>query len=375
MIKKLLILLLLVPIFGCSSTNSNPAPNLYIKLGFENASGLTASRIHVVIDGYNSSSQWGYYDISQDPAVFVVTNNMSDIPDTTLDSLLARGPIKIPFIVSGRVYLGLDQRVNSEAPDFTTPNSPTGITYDKFELSVEETGNVVNLTQVDYFNFPLKITCSDEIRGFNDGISRQTIFNEFLSAESNGWEKLVLTDDLGNKLRILNPAKIAPADATYFSELYSYWDALINEYWANGATITILTDDLPNRIITGNANGSTIDFGADGAYLKPTTLQMFGQAVETGSSANIVKWVSCPINRGVIKNTNISDEADSTKFYEGSVAINLGLYNKYSEFFHRSRYTINGQAYALAFDDEFGFDSALSIPNGETVTVKLQPFK
>ena len=379
MIKKLFILLLfvlLIPIFGCGSTKSNPTPTLYIKLGFVNASGLVASRIHVVIDGYNSAGQWGYYDLSQDPAVFSVTSDMSSVPDTTLDALIAHGAITIPYIVSGRVYLGLDQRVSAEAADFTTPNSPSGIIYDKFELSVAPTGNVINLTQVDYFNFPLKITCTSEVRGFNDGITRKNVFDEYLAAMSNGWEKLALTDNLGNRLRILNPAKIAPADAAYFSQLYSYWDALINVYWATGKTLTILTDDLPNRIITGVSNGNTLDFGADGTYGKPSTLQMFGQAVVTSeSSANVVKWVSCAINRGVFKNPNVTDEGNSDKFYEGSVAINLGVYNKYAEFFHRTRYTINGQAYALAFDDEFGYDSALTIPNGGTVTVKLQPFQ
>ncbi|MFA6548865.1 MAG: beta-1,3-glucanase family protein, partial [Candidatus Margulisiibacteriota bacterium] len=250
MIKKLFILLLfvlLIPIFGCGSTKSNPTPTLYIKLGFVNASGLVASRIHVVIDGYNSAGQWGYYDLSQDPAVFSVTSDMSSVPDTTLDALIAHGAITIPYIVSGRVYLGLDQRVSAEAADFTTPNSPSGIIYDKFELSVAPTGNVINLTQVDYFNFPLKITCTSEVRGFNDGITRKNVFDEYLAAMSNGWEKLALTDNLGNRLRILNPAKIAPADAAYFSQLYSYWDALINVYWATGKTLTILTDDLPNR--------------------------------------------------------------------------------------------------------------------------------
>jgi len=363
-------------IISCSSTNNNPTPNLYIKLGFENASGLAANRIHVVLNGYNRTSQEGYYDLSQNPAVFVITNDMSVVPDTTLDTLIARGTTMIPFIVSGRVYLGLDQRVSGEAPDFTTPNSSTGKIYDKFELSVEETGNVINLTQVDYFNFPLKITGSIEVRGFNDGITRKNIFDEYLAAMSNGWEKLVLTDNTGTiELRILNPAKIAPADAAYFSQLYSYWDSLINQYWAAGSTVTILTDDLPNRQITGTSDGSTFSFGADGTYVLPTTLQMFGQAVQTGSSANVVKWLSGAINRGVIKNPNVTDEGNSAMFYEGSVAYNLGVYNKYAEFLHRTRYTINGQAYALAFDDVFGYDSALTIPNGGTITVKLQPFE
>ena len=358
-----------------TTTIPTPLPSLYVGLNFDNSSGLASNRIHIVINGYNLSSQWGYYDLSQDPAVFIVTNTMSNVPDTTLDTLISRGTTHVPYILSGRIYFGVDQRVSQEAADFTTPNSPTGAIYDKVEFSVEDTGNVINLTQVDYFNMPLKISTSTDVRGFNDGITRAQIFDEYLAAESSGWQKLVLTDNNGVKLRILNPAKIAPADAAYFSELFNYWDAIVNAYWANGQTVTILTDETVRRQITGTANGSQVDFGADGVYLLPTTLQMFGEAVEPGSSANIVKWLAGVINRGVIKNSNINDQADSTKYYAASVATNLGLYNYYSEFLHRSRYTINGGAYAIAFDDVFGQDSAITIPNQGTVTIKFQPFQ
>jgi hypothetical protein len=87
MIKKLqilLIFLLSLQLFGCSQNNIvPPAPTLYIKMSFVNASALLANRFHVVIAGLNSSSQSGFYDLSKDPAVFVITNNLSDVPVTT----------------------------------------------------------------------------------------------------------------------------------------------------------------------------------------------------------------------------------------------------------------------------------------------------
>jgi hypothetical protein len=190
---------------------------------------------------------------------------------------------------------------------------------------------------------------------------------------SNGWEKLVIKDRGGIALRILNPAKIAAADQAKFPELYNYWQTVINEYWGNGKTVSVKSNE-DGTTKTGTANGSLIDFGADGVYLKPNSLQMFGQEVAAGSDAKLVKWLSCAINRGVIKNANINDQGDSTKFYSASTSLSGGLYNRYAEFLHNSLYTINGHAYALAFDDVFGMDSALGIPNKGTVTIQLQAF-
>lgn len=349
--------------------------SLNIGLKFENASGIDASKIHVVINGYNSDNLWGYYDLSKEPAGFTVTEDMSAVPDTALDILLSREMSTIGYISSGRVYIGIDGREGAEEPDFTTPNSAKGKIYDKFEFSVMPSGSIVNLTQVDYFSLPLKITCGSEVRGFNDNITRKQVFDEYLSQASGGWEKLVLKDSSGRKLRILNPAKIAPADSDYFSGVFNCMDAVINEFWTGGKTVTLLTDEMTRRQITGTADGDKVDFGEDGAYVKPSTLQMFGQEVAAGSRAEIVKWLSCAINRGVIRNADINDQGDNSKFYGGSTASNGGLYNRYAEFFHRDRYSCGGRAYAIAFDDVFGQESTLHVPDFSTVTVKLQPME
>jgi imidazole glycerol phosphate synthase subunit HisF len=98
---------------------------------------------------------------------------------------------------------------------------------------------------------------------------------------------------------------------------------------------------------------------------------MFGQEVAAGWDAKLVKWVSCAVNRGVIGSSNTADQGDSSKFYAASGA----TYNRYAEFFHNAAYTINARAYALAFDDVFGLDSALGIPNKGEVTIQLQAFQ
>ncbi len=377
--KKILVLLTiltLIQLCGCGQSSVvPPTPSFYIKLGFVNESGLVASRIHVVIAGQNSSGQDGFFDLSQNPAVFVVTTDMSTIPDTTLDILLSRGLTIIPYINSGRIYLGLDSRVGDETTDFNQQNSSTGIIYDKVELTVTpNNGSTINLTQVDYFCMPLKLTCGSTITGFNDGITRQEIFNDFLAAESGDWLKLLLTDSNGKQLRILNPAKIAVGD-TSFGSLTSYFDAIIDEYWASGHSVTVLTEDIPSRQIIGTSDGSILDFGADGSYTKPTTLDMFGQAVDDTDTSIIVEYVSCAINRGVIKNPDVTDQSDSSKFYDVSAQYNNNLYNYYAQFFHRPKYCVDSLAYALAFDDLFGYSSTITIPDQGTVTIQLQPFE
>jgi len=363
---------------GCQTGSTiTPLPDLYVKVSFVNNTGVSSNRIHVAFRGLNTSRQTRYFDLTKEPIEFGSTSNMADVPDVTLDTLIARGNITVPYVESGRIYLAIDQRLGDEMSDYNQQNVTSGVIYDKIELDVQPTSNVVNLTQVDYFAMPIKITCGTEVRGFNDGITRKQILDEYTTAMSGsgGWENLLLKDTSGNRLRILNPAKIIPTDTANFSALLTYFNAIIDEYWANGKTMTVITDEVPHRQITGTANGSSVSFGSDGVYSKPTTLQMFGEAVEAGNSATVVKWLAGTINRGVIKNPTVTDQADSTKFYSASTAYSGGIYNRFAEFFHNSRYTIDGRAYALAFDDVFGRDSTLGVPNKETVTITLQAFQ
>ncbi len=368
-----LLLLCLIPA-GCGTVagNSSPLPNLYITAKFVNNSGLAANRVHVTLNGYDRSSNWGFFDLSQEPAVFKVTNNIGDVPDVTLDTLIARGSVTIPYVSSGRMYLAVDQRIGAEVNDFNHPACSTSTLYDKFELTVKETGNVINLTQVDYFAFPLKLTSASGTRGFCDGVTRKQIFDAYAADPklTSDWQKLIIKDSGGNNLRILNPAKIAAADVGLFGSLATYWDTIINQYWTSGSSVTVKSNE-DSTLKTGTADGSKIDFGTDGSYGKPTSIQMFGQEVAAGWDAKLVKWVSCAVNRGVIGCSNVADQGDSSKFYAASGA----TYNRYAEFFHNAAYTIDARAYALAFDDVFGLDSALGIPNKGEVTVQLQAFQ
>jgi hypothetical protein len=270
--------------------------------------------------------------------------------------------------------LGLDTRVGTDPGDFMIQNSPTGIIYDKFEFSVVPTGPFINLTQVDFFCLPVKITCGSDSRGFYDGITRQEIFNDYLAAKSGDWQKLLLTNSTGTQLRILNPGKIAPTD-TSFGTLINYFDNIINEYWAAGNSVTMLYVDGTTQI-TGTSDGTYLNFGSYGTYLKPTTINVFGQAqVDTVSNILMLKIMTGAINRGVIKNPNVDDQGNSTKYYDVSAQYNNGLYNYYAQFIHRPKYCIGGLAYALAFDDCFGQDSGMNIPNQGSITVQLQPFQ
>ncbi|MFA5112832.1 MAG: beta-1,3-glucanase family protein [Candidatus Margulisiibacteriota bacterium] len=372
----LLFLVLSIVLTGCQTASSAPAlPDLYVTVTFVNNSGIAANRIHVALRGQDNAGVERNLDLTQTPAAFLSSTSAAAAPDVTLDTLITAGPVTIPYVVSARLYLGIDRLVADELANFTEPGAADGTIYDKVELTVKSTGNVVNLTQVDYFALPLKLAVGAETRGFNDGITRKQILDAYEAALSGGWEKVVLRDAAGNRLRILNPAKIAPGYAASFPELYGYWDSLINEYWAGGKTVTILTDETVRRQISGTADGSKLDFGADGVYLKPTTLQLFGQEVAAGSDAKLVKWVSGALNRGVIKNPTVTDQGDSDKFYTASAAHNGGVFNKFAEFFHNGLYTIDGRAYALAFDDVFGRDSSLGVPNKGNVTITLQAFE
>ncbi|HTY13463.1 MAG TPA: beta-1,3-glucanase family protein [Candidatus Omnitrophota bacterium] len=376
-VNCILVLLSLSMLVGCakiadvSTTPPGPLPDLYITLNFANNSGYAASRFHVMIKGKDASGVEKYFDLSQEPLQFTD----STPPDVTLDTLIARGNVTVPYINSGRIYLALDKQVGAEQADFNQQSVSDGKVYDKIELTVMNTGNVVNLTQVDYFAIPIKITCGAEVRGFNDGITRKQIFDEYAAMMTGDWANLLLHDNTGKRLRILNPEKVIPVDTANFPALLTYWDAIINQYWAAGNSVTILTDETVRRQITGTADGSKIDFGVDGAYVKPTSLQMFGQEVAGGSKAEVVKWVSGAVNRGVIQSAAAADQGDSSKFYSASSADNGGVYNKYAEFFHNSRYSINGRAYALAFDDVFGYESAINIPNKAAVTIQVQGFE
>lgn len=361
---------------GCQTASTTPAlPDLYVTVTFVNNSGIASNQIHVALRGQDSAGVERNLDLTKTPAEFLSSTDSAAAPDVTLDTLIAAGPVTIPSVVSARIYFGIDKLVANELANFTAPGAADGMIYDKVELTVKSTGNVVNLTQVDYFALPLKLAVGAETRGFNDGITRQQVLDAYEAALSGGWEKVVLRDAAGNRLRILNPAKIAPGYSASFPELFSYWDSLINEYWGSGKTVTILTDETVQRQISGTADGSKLDFGADGVYLKPTTLQLFGQEVAPGSDAKLVKWVSGALNRGVIKNPTVADQGESSKFYAASAAHNGGVYNKFAEFFHNSAYTIDGRAYALAFDDVFGRDSSLGVPNKGSVTITLQAFE
>ncbi len=370
-----ILMTILTILAGCQTSSTSPTPgplpDLYIIIEFINNSGINANRIHVAVTGQNSAGVQGYFDLTKDPIEYT---SSSSIPDITLDTLLAHGSMTVPYIVSGRIYFAVDRQVSAEVADFNQQNVSDGVIYDKVELTVRDTGNVINLTQVDYFAMPIKISSGGNVRGFNDGITRNQIFSEYASTVSGDFAKLILKDSSGNNLRILNPAKVIPTDTANFSEIISYFDPIINEYWASGKSVSLLRSDT-SEVITGAADGSKVDFGSNGAYFKPSSIDMFGQAVNSGDNADIVKWLACAINRGVIKNPSVNDQGDSSKFYGASSAYNNGIYNKYSEFFHNDKYTVNGRAYALAFDDVFGEDSALGVANKGTVSITLQAFE
>jgi hypothetical protein len=136
------------------------------------------------------------------------------------------------------------------------------------------------------------------------------------------------------------------------------------------------------KIVVCTADGKRITAPGFGKYEKVTSVAIFGQEVHEGNDPDFIRWISSAINRGVIyyqdtaanSVTSVKYQGDSSKFYIPSLLYNKGVYNYYAEFFHREAYVYDNRAYALAFDDVFGRDSKLDIPNGATLSVTLQPF-
>lgn len=405
--RKMILILLLVSVLGALfCTGSNPmlqlpsepnvssisaSSNVNIKIQFVNNSGIAANRIHVVIRGLNKSKNPGYFDLTKDPILWVQTSNYSvmppaaKVPDVTLDQILAKngGIITVPYSDSGRVYLAIDKRIydESQVPNWMRRNQNNDVSFDKFELAVVDWGEGpnLNLTQVDFFNIPLKIETGGQVRGFKDGITRKQIFDEYLAAVKNltgidsDWQKLIIQSK-GKNMRILSPAKIVPDD-TDFPNLRKYFDDLIKEYWKAGKTFNLLLGD--GKVVVCTADGNKITAPKFGKYNKVTSVAMFGQEVHDGNDPDFIRWISSAVNRGVIQyqdNATIKNQGNSNMFYGNSSSVNRNLYNYYSEFFHRDKYVYDNRAYALAFDDVFGRDSKLDIPIGSTITVTIQPF-
>ena len=401
----MILILLLVSVLGALfCTGSNPmlqlpsepnvssisaSSNVNIKIQFVNNSGIAANRIHVVIRGLNKSKNPGYFDLTKDPILWVQTGSYdvmpASVPDVTLDKILAKnnGVITVPYNDSGRVYLAIDNRIydESQLPAWVKRNQANDVSFDKFELAVVDWGEGpnLNLTQVDFFNIPLKIETGGQVRGFKDGITRKQIFDEYLAAVKNltgidsDWQKLIIQSG-GKNMRILNPGKIVPDD-TDFPNLRKYFDDLIKEYWKAGKTFNLLLGD--GKVVVCTADGNKITAPGFGKYNKVTSVAMFGQEVHEGNDPDFIRWISSAINRGVIQyqdNAAIRNQGNSNMFYGNSSSVNRNLYNYYSEFFHRDKYVYDNRAYALAFDDVFGRDSKLDIPIGSTITVTIQPF-
>ncbi len=195
-------------------------------------SGALDSQIHVGIVGQdpNDASKYGHLDFNTNTFVSSPRASWQFDPTTmsmTLDKVKQINTvIKIPKIVSGRVYFSIFkpfQPFNDSGPQTGSSND---VVYDKVEFDTASNPNV-NGTNVDFYGFSYTVTGTDNNTGQKRTIGfmtqRSTIINAFRnlaaattnpptsppttpdSGNTDIFKMMVLTDASKNVTRVLAP--------------------------------------------------------------------------------------------------------------------------------------------------------------------------
>lgn len=287
-------------------------------------------------------------------------------------------------------------------------NKNTTILYDKVEMGGE--GAIWNTTNVDFIGIPMHLnnTTKGVKVGYNDDITRENIFAILAGL---GDYSIPVTDstDTAVVLRYNSPqhgvgndtfngsmltaisgaistlesnyTKAKPKngkDYIYYGNYY-FWDfsAVDGEPAELSASCKYLIGGSPFDVTLTNISTSTVV----ACNIPYTPNHPNTEPTKTSGAAAFAGLIASAINRGVGASPNTWG-IWITPLHGGIKGIpidyyktndhNTGEFNKYAKALHD--YSKDGKCYALAYDDYFNQDSAITVSSGDSVTIKILPF-
>ncbi len=319
---------------------------------------------------------------------------------------------EFPTKVNKKGTGGARMFISPDSPIYNSPpTADTTILYDKIEMGGKEA--IWNTTNVDFIGFPMQLTntTSGVAVGYNDTVTRENLFN-LLSNLSD--YSLPVEDNEGNPKKVLrynspqhgvasntntpfqgslttaisntvstfesNYKKTKPEngkDYIYYGNYY-FWNfkAVEGVPAELSASCKYLISGAPFQVTLTKISTDTVV-----ACNIPYTPNSTAKPTETSGAAVFAALIAAAINRGVGASPDtwgvwITPIVGGLKgipidYYKPNDN-NTGQFNKYAKALHD--YSKDGKCYALAYDDYFTQDSAITVKSGDSVNIKVLPF-
>lgn len=275
--------------------------------------------------------------------------------------------IKIPRLVSGRIFFSYDEKMhffmNSNGgfvmpseKDVVDPNIDIQWTFAEFTLNnVELYGNI---SFVDILSIPVSFeleTSDGTGKQFVPGIpsgAMERIGNRLLaqsvSEGGSDWDKCLYYNTNDDLVRILSPNTAVQIYPTAFED---YLDPYVDAVWAKYVSedVTVNTNRVEWGIKTGRVSGGILDFGGGITFAKPSTQSIWSCSIlpwTTGNDeqGNITARLTAAFNRTtLLVNSDQPDGEDPSTYYTNP------LTNHYSRLVHEEAFGNLG--YAFPYDD------------------------
>lgn len=274
--------------------------------------------------------------------------------------------IKIPKLISGRIFFSYDEKMNffmdtnggfvmPSEKNTADPNIDIQWTFAEFTFnSVELYGNI---SFVDVLSMPVafELETSDGtgkqfVPGLPGGAMEKVAdkLRAQKALDGTDWDKCLYYNANNNLVRILSPNTAVQIYPTAF---VGYLEPYVNQVWSKytAEDLTVNTNRVEWGIKTGRVTGNTLDFGGGITFAKPSTQSIWSCSIPpwtTGNDeqGNITARLTAAFNRTtLLVNNNQPDGEDPATYYTHPTT------NHYSRIVHEEVYGNLG--YAFPYDD------------------------
>lgn len=349
--------------------------------------------IYWIVLGRNENHEFSYLDLdgnlvkadaSLNDAITPVGNRQ--YASSIVHKLSDRKYVHLPAIESGRMYISYGEPVyitfndgGYAGPDVNNETDPNANTlFEYIEFTTEYINGTItfhgNTTRVDFFSIPYSIrlinSTGDYDRWEGDVGTRDEIFNAYANSVSEPFKTLA------DQYRIMAPCKTSFNEGRQYQD---YFDDTIETFWSKYSQQR-LEFKCQAGSFSGQVNGNKMIFtkaDGSGSYVidKPTTQDVLeGRgAFDRGSSSDpeqtrielvIEAQLCAAFNRGIA--TEPEQWNNPLAYYKN----NNGIYNEYSEFFHK--HSVTGKAYGFCYDDVNDQSTLLECANADTLIIDLR---
>lgn len=274
--------------------------------------------------------------------------------------------IKIPRLISGRIFFSYDEKMNFfmnnngsfVMPSEKNPDDPNiNVQWTFAEFTLNDAELYGNISFVDVLSIPLafELETSDGtgkqfVPGLPNG-AMSHIANRLVAQKAldgGDWDKCLYYNTDNTLVRVLSPNDVVQIHPTAFSEyLDPYIDQVWSKYETEDLTVNTNREDWGNK--TGRVSNGVLDFGGDITFAKPSTQSIWSCSIPpwtTGNDeqGNITARLTAAFNRTTLLVNAIQPNGEDPMAYYTNP-----LTNHYSRIVHEGVYGNLG--YAFPYDD------------------------